>query len=132
VRIVRGTVGAVVPADLFCNGTPIARLRPKRIVELDLRPGWYRFSVKPDHPVVLCLARGRTYYFVTDSRSIVQADLDETNAATTALRRSPQRTLSELLAGSKPVDASDMYLPATCSPLREEIWEAKPPAPSNQ
>lgn len=122
IRVVRGIRGRHLGADLFCNGTPVAHIGAGQFLDLNLRAGWYRFSIRPDHPNVLIYAvPGRTYFLLSDLRSIREADLNEANLNTIGFGRGGRnRTLAGLMAESKPVNSSDLYA-STCSPLAEEI-----------
>lgn len=130
VRIVRGIRGNHLNADLFCNGTPMARLATKHYFDLNLPAGWYRFSIKPGHPNVLIYAvPGRTYLLLSDLSSIHEADPDETSLNTIGLGRDRDRNLAGLITDSKAVDLSDLYAPGTCTPLEEEITTTVKPKP---
>ena len=131
VRIVKGIRGGPLRTDLFCNGTPIAHLARKRFVELDLQPGWYRFSIKPDHPhALLYVLPGTTYFLLADLSSVSETDFSEVNLNTIGFRSKRTRNFGGLMADSKPLDPSDFYPPATCTPLSEEMTlPTTPPIP---
>jgi hypothetical protein len=98
-------------------------LSTKRYLDLDLSAGWYRFSVKPDHPnVLMYVVPGKTYYLLSDRSSIHEADIDEINPNTIGFSRSDrERNFGGLMADSEPVDLRDLYDPGTCVPLVEEV-----------
>ncbi len=131
IRVVRGIRGRHLGADLFCNGTPIAHISASHYLDLNLRAGWYRFSIKPDHPNVLIYAvPGKTYFLLSDLSSIHEADLNEVNLNTIGFGRGDRdRTFAGLMAGSKQVNSSDLYA-STCSPLAEEFSGEKQQTPN--
>jgi hypothetical protein len=122
VRIVRGWFGAARGADLYCNGIPIAHLPYKRLLELNLEQGWYRFSIKPKkRPAELFLVGGQTYNLAADFEKVARIPLFEENDNTTNFKFiGKKRDFGGLLREASPISQSDLY-GNTCSPLPEEL-----------
>jgi len=122
IKVVRGWIGAVRGADFYCNGIPIAHLPYKRLLQLELEPGWYRFSIKPKKPPVeLFVVAGQTYNLAADFQSVAAIPLSETNENTTNFRLfGKKRDFAELMRDASPISAQDLY-GNSCSPLAEEL-----------
>jgi hypothetical protein len=139
IRIVRGAYGGYYSRDLYCNGVPLAHLNRGRKLELDLRPGYYRFAINPNKEVFeTYLGPGSDTRLITDyDRVYLINDPESTgklgglpkaiapsrSTNTTSLSLNPfssqQKSELEYLQSAKPVDALDRY-PAECQPLPEE------------
>lgn len=122
INVVRGWIGAVRGADFYCNGIPIAHLPYKRLLQLGLEQGWYRFSIKPKKPPLeLFVVAGQTYNLIADFQSVAEIPLSETNENTTNFRPfGKKRDFAELMQDARPVSPQDLY-DNTCAPLSEEL-----------
>ncbi len=126
VRIVRGHYGSAYGRDLYCNGVPLAHLNAGRKLELDLKPGYYRFLIDTKKPwVELYVPAGGEANLLADYHTLAPLREDETNRNTFGVTMFGHKdNAGELLQKAKPPDAADLYANA-CEPLPEQ---PSPPA----
>jgi len=118
VIIVRGIYGWPYSRDLYCNGVPLAHLNSSRHLELDLNPGYYRFSIQPKNGFMqIFVNAGSEIRLLTDHENVYE--LNEFDIGTNTNKFARKRTAGQLVKESRPVDQADLYT-TSCGPLREQ------------
>lgn len=119
VAIVRGVFGSAMGRDLYCNGIPLAHLDANHKLELELKPGFYRFSILPKKGYLqLFISADADVRLITDYEHVFEVNEHEENVNTQ--RVFGKRTEGDLFVKAKPVEKTDLYT-TDCSPLAEQV-----------
>jgi hypothetical protein len=112
----------LITTFLYCNGTPLAHLRSKHKMELELKPGYYRFATRAKRPAleVFVNPNSQTNLLagVTEVRVLNEHDQMTGDwpffVPTTHIKNGEQ-----LLKKSKPLNRKEVF-ETHCDPLLEE------------
>jgi hypothetical protein len=118
VMIVRGVFGGLYSRDLYCNGVPLTHLDSKHKLELELKPGYYRFSINPKKGAMeMFVSGGSEIKLMADYRDVYELNEQDNNINTDKVTK--KRSAGELFRKAKPVEKGDLY-GTECQPLAEE------------
>jgi hypothetical protein len=124
VRIVHGSYGWPSSLDLFCNGVPLVHLDALHKLELDLQPGYYRFSVSPGKDMEqIYVAPGSETHILTTQGEVRIMNDQKSSLKTLNPSISPShqaKSEGQRLEKAHTVDPSDVYS-TSCNPLPEVI-----------
>lgn len=119
VRIVRGVYGWPHARDLYCNGIALAHLNSKHKLEVDLKPGYYRFAIDPKKGAMeIFVNPASETNLLTDYEDVYE--LNEHDVSINTNKFMGKRNAGQLLKDAKPVEKSDWY-GNQCQPLAEQI-----------
>ncbi|HMK20810.1 MAG TPA: hypothetical protein VK466_00660 [Terriglobales bacterium] len=132
-KIVRGQYGFPYDRNLYCNGIPLAHLRAHHRFQLQVAPGWYRFSMNPKKPPLeIFLGPDSETSLITDYDTVyIVNDFGSGKLVSPADRFGPDRELNthrpfhgsknedEYLRSAKPIDEKEIFT-RECPPLAVE------------
>ena len=96
---------------LYCNGIPLAHLRSKHKIDLELKPGYYRFASLAKHPAL-------EIFVNPNSQTNLLAEVSEVRVLNDH-DRFGHKTGEQLLTKAKALDGKDVF-EAHCGALAEE------------
>ena len=112
----------LITTFLYCNGTPLAHLKSKHKMELELKPGYYRFATRAKRP-------GFEVFVNLNSQANLVAGVTEVKVLNEHdqmpgdwpffIPTTHIKTGEQLLTKSKPLDKKDVF-ETRCNPLAEE------------